>query len=889
MASLEGKAGRESFERPVNDGNKLTEKREKIARDIVQNSMEKTKEQKPLNPDYDNILIRNLNQIFSGSFIAKEAEEKAIMRLSWRINEIRSKIRNGQALTGGDRRFMNDISMISRNYKVKGLEIKWFKESKPLDKTKKGNLSKGEVVLSFQNLALAKAEKMILESRKIVREEKDRYLNSKNGAIDELYKILVCKNAPKIKTADRFRAKGLKKCVKNQSSSRLQFLKETDPVLITELPQIISLSEEKLTEYIFKYPPGKAENIAFRIEKRNELSASKLEKPDSIVDKPDKILEKYSDFASARLTESTAILKMKTADASNHPILNDVNTDFLGIARRFRDSQKGFKDEIIKILNNRESSANKTLEILYSTPSKVWELKPLIELTMTEEKIEKKDKYGKLIWERVKEVEKGNTIRNIGMLAMGIGLGVAGFFTGGSAWAGFALAAGGAVLSGIDLKYELDAYKLHSNAAKATLGSEFSDDPGVLGVSLAILSLVIDIGSLGKAAKVAINSSAKVIAASDDVARTAQEAEKLFDELKAAKKIENVSKDEFVKTIQEIKDGIQLPKNAGKEFKPSDKKIITAYKKTAVVAEKPVKKEVLKTSKQIAALENTANNAQESKKLYKELQMEKKVADVSKDELIKIDQEEKNGIELQKNDDIIKTQKTIEPVKNGTEQLNTTGRETATRVEKPVAVVEDSVKLSNCSPNDLYKYLKKIDSESAEIYLKTGKWPKDIRIPKDPSALTVDGYINWNEVPKGGYVLDANGNAIKEVYQPKVGEIIDRHGPPNGNYASPVIDGKPFNYDQRSLPYVEDMSMYHQYVIKGDFNNIKAYVDKCTDLKTKLKVKAFMERNELTYDDLIVYKGEIAKGFGSIGGGIQYELPLPISILESLGILEKIR
>ena len=43
-----------------------------------------------MNPDYDMILIRNLNQLFNESFRTKEAEEKAITFLSWRIKEIRS-------------------------------------------------------------------------------------------------------------------------------------------------------------------------------------------------------------------------------------------------------------------------------------------------------------------------------------------------------------------------------------------------------------------------------------------------------------------------------------------------------------------------------------------------------------------------------------------------------------------------------------------------------------------------------------------------------------------------------------------------------------------------------------------------------------------------------
>ncbi|MGM0842287.1 MAG: glycohydrolase toxin TNT-related protein [Bacillota bacterium] len=36
-------------------------------------------------------------------------------------------------------------------------------------------------------------------------------------------------------------------------------------------------------------------------------------------------------------------------------------------------------------------------------------------------------------------------------------------------------------------------------------------------------------------------------------------------------------------------------------------------------------------------------------------------------------------------------------------------------------------------------------------------------------------------------------------------------------------------------------------------------------------------------------KEEIAPGFGSPGGGIKYELPLPVEWLEELGILKELK
>ncbi|MFS0597859.1 TNT domain-containing protein [Peribacillus frigoritolerans] len=208
--------------------------------------------------------------------------------------------------------------------------------------------------------------------------------------------------------------------------------------------------------------------------------------------------------------------------------------------------------------------------------------------------------------------------------------------------------------------------------------------------------------------------------------------------------------------------------------------------------------------------------------------------------------------------------------------------------------VENLLKKSTCNAVELKTYLMKIDeykgTNYADKFESFGKWPEDIQIPKDSSLLNADGSINWSEVPQGGYVLDKNGNAIKEEFIPKVGGIIDRYGPPNGRYTSPVMDGKPYEYVQRSLPYVEDATKYHQYKVIGDFSRLKEYVMNCTDKELKMKVEAQIERYyNGDYSKVLTQKGGIAEGFGSPGGGIQYELPLPVEWLEGLGMLKEIK
>lgn len=132
-----------------------------------------------------------------------------------------------------------------------------------------------------------------------------------------------------------------------------------------------------------------------------------------------------------------------------------------------------------------------------------------------------------------------------------------------------------------------------------------------------------------------------------------------------------------------------------------------------------------------------------------------------------------------------------------------------------------SLKETTCTSDELYIYLKNIDTDYAETFWKTGEWPDEIQIPKNASVLNKDGSINWTKAAAGGYKLDKDGNPIKEKFIPKIGEVIDRYGPANGRYTSPIIDGKSFEYTERSLPYVENLSNYHKYKVIGDFLKLR--------------------------------------------------------------------
>ena len=126
---------------------------------------------------------------------------------------------------------------------------------------------------------------------------------------------------------------------------------------------------------------------------------------------------------------------------------------------------------------------------------------------------------------------------------------------------------------------------------------------------------------------------------------------------------------------------------------------------------------------------------------------------------------------------------------------------------------------------------------------------------------------------------------------PQIDEVIDRYGQANGRYTSPVVNGKSFEYTQRSLPYVEDLSNYHQYEVIGDFTKLEEYVNNCMDVKLKNQIDATVTKYyDGDYSKLLSYKGEVASvdGWGT-GGGTQYEFSLTVEQLEKLGLLKEVK
>lgn len=192
---------------------------------------------------------------------------------------------------------------------------------------------------------------------------------------------------------------------------------------------------------------------------------------------------------------------------------------------------------------------------------------------------------------------------------------------------------------------------------------------------------------------------------------------------------------------------------------------------------------------------------------------------------------------------------------------------------------------STLTDEQIQTYLDRNYPEYADDFADNGTLPPDVQIPKGPDVLQPDGSIDWSQVPGDGYVLDASGEPIRQPHTPQVGDVLDRYGPPEGRYTSPVPENGPYTYDQRSLPYVENPAHYHRYEVVGDMSDLRSVYDRAPQhVKDELLAGGLKPE----YLGSQGYRGDIAPGFGSTGGGVQVQLPLTAAQLITLGVLKEI-
>lgn len=183
-------------------------------------------------------------------------------------------------------------------------------------------------------------------------------------------------------------------------------------------------------------------------------------------------------------------------------------------------------------------------------------------------------------------------------------------------------------------------------------------------------------------------------------------------------------------------------------------------------------------------------------------------------------------------------------------------------------------------------------------------------------CLDEDMFIDWSQAPENGYELDADGNAIKSELPEKDEETrrFDRYGSEYGYYLAPIdnVNGS-YDFESRSLPFIEDKDSYHVYEEVGNLNDIvgdikantslsesekDSYLGKMTGEENVMSIKTDTSLTEdeqkekienLARENSKIYCGKPSPFFGEKGGAEQVEsTKLSIKDLCDIGTLKEV-
>ncbi|MEV8175128.1 hypothetical protein [Microbacterium sp. NPDC079176] len=135
--------------------------------------------------------------------------------------------------------------------------------------------------------------------------------------------------------------------------------------------------------------------------------------------------------------------------------------------------------------------------------------------------------------------------------------------------------------------------------------------------------------------------------------------------------------------------------------------------------------------------------------------------------------------------------------------------------------------------------------------------------------------------------IGPDGRALTREPVPAGAEVWDMYGPVNTRYVFLVENGQPAAYPERSLPWVENPSAYHQFIVLGDCVHVRAAYERSGDAALRRDLDDLVDIGYYRWDEPI-YSGRVAPAFGEPGGATQLVLPLPLSFYLRLGVVREL-
>ena len=189
-------------------------------------------------------------------------------------------------------------------------------------------------------------------------------------------------------------------------------------------------------------------------------------------------------------------------------------------------------------------------------------------------------------------------------------------------------------------------------------------------------------------------------------------------------------------------------------------------------------------------------------------------------------------------------------------------------------------------------------SPKCQIDIRPYDQKRDILINDDIPEL------NWPD--HEGFLIDRE--TLKPIKNEcpiiRAGTKIDRFGTSRGTFVSPMKpNGRPYEFEKRALPYIDNPLSYHKYVVKKDITSdsvlqaimriddeviIKGIIKGISRLRTQVNAT----KEDLCKSDFVMYEGKIQPAFSldvaEGDEGVQIKLPILLSYLIEFGFVEEI-
>jgi hypothetical protein len=404
----------------------------------------------------------------------------------------------------------------------------------------------------FRDIMMKKAFSMLETNAKYLQDELTRYGIQENW--DKLYGILTGKRS-RFNDADWIRVRGIKRYMAANPVSGWSATMLSLPTGSILKILVGELSDNELFESVVSHPANYYKDLFISIEAtKNSLSDMQLATFDPPTAKAKREIEKdypEFDYATAKDNETKAIIAEEGKE-NEFLILYDQSVDWRSIARMDNATMKARITGPDGILQERVKNIVTTRTKLLNDHELIWELQPVGRLAIADYGILPETNAFRIAWDPIADKEFANNVRDIGLAALGIILGILSFFT-----AGAAAVVVGVLALAVDATAAYFAYKdyaFHSAASNTNIGeleSLSEEDPSLAGVVMAIIGAIVSaIGPAIQAARLVT-----ILRGIRQAKNVADEFGAIWDILNTAGKVSNESRPAFISRMMKTYNG----------------------------------------------------------------------------------------------------------------------------------------------------------------------------------------------------------------------------------------------------------------------------------------------------------------------------------------------